>query len=539
MNLQSKSEISPAIVYGTICLVWLVTRIYPLALAIPWTYWEIWEAHKLLDYGFWARQGGIINIHYMTGLLDAPERFNYVNHPYPILWLFTLVYSLLGPWGALLMGSALGLVSTLAVYPALRIRFSPLLSLFGTLLFALAPTTILMDVNPNLIAFGAIGWPFLILALRELEKGFTIGRGLLFAALVFALGQISWFNYTVFAALFGALCCQAFWLRPKRSPAWGKGVALCLIFGGLATLLVFLAQVGYYTFNMDEVLSYAKGQAGAETAMGPAKMAFGILMRILLSVGPALLIGTTFGSVILFRLPRRHWLESIALLYLLVFAVSALLLPRLFFREITMYEYLVFPLTVLTLVALETIRRSVLAWSLFGLSILTLAYPMYRASIPVVSQTTYTLAPLIRDNSDIRDILVTNLAGQKFPFAAWDVGSSGQTAMVSDRLIRWEIDNLSTLAHLPGTFKTPSMKVTYIYCDQAPVDPDLGRYLTTQTPQKTIHVELPPEPVSPAARLRSLYWKLVGKHQVEESGGSKPTEVTLRFYPLTLPSSLP
>ncbi len=34
----------------SLATLWAVTRIYPIAQAIPWTYWKVWEAKKLLEY---------------------------------------------------------------------------------------------------------------------------------------------------------------------------------------------------------------------------------------------------------------------------------------------------------------------------------------------------------------------------------------------------------------------------------------------------------------------------------------------------------
>ena len=533
MVTKSEPLMRPSVAYAAIAVVWLITRAYSISQAIPWQYWEIWEAHKLLDYGFLARQGAIINVHFMTGLLDAPEKFNYVNHPYPILWIFTLFYSLFGEWGALLMGSALGLVSSLAVYPALKIRFTPREALWGTILFMLAPSTILMDVNPNIVALGAIGWPFLMISLAELEKGVTYRRAFILTGLVFVLGQISWFTYTLSAAIFGVLIIQI-WTAKLSGISWRKPAALSLVIGGVATMAVLLFQVYFYTFDLSEVLAYARGQSSAVETVSPFMMVFGIVMRIILSIGPALLLGGALGAVILIKRPALHWMEFTALLYLLIFAGCALLLPRFFFREVTMYEYLAFPFTVMTLGAIQAIRTKLFVYSLAFISLLGLAYPIYQASIPIVSETARNLAAVIRSNTESKEILATNLNAQKFPFATWDVGSRGHSAMLADRMIRWGIDSRTALENIPNDFKTEQIDVTYIFCDGLPPPEELRDILFTQTPVKTIRVELPLEPPSSATRVRSLYWKLVGKHQVAPMGESESPTFNLSFYRFTL-----
>ena len=100
-------------------MVWIATRAYPLSQAQPSVYWEVAEAKKLLEYGFCERQGAIINIHFMTGTMPEPWKYNYVNHPYPILWFDTFLYWLGGSWAVLLNSALLGLLTCLAMIPAL------------------------------------------------------------------------------------------------------------------------------------------------------------------------------------------------------------------------------------------------------------------------------------------------------------------------------------------------------------------------------------------------------------------------------------
>jgi hypothetical protein len=533
MNPHTTPPIRPLVAYGAICIAWLLTRAFSFLQSVPWQYWEIWEARKLLEYGFWARHGGIINVHFMTGLLAEPEKFNYVNHPYPILWVFTFFYYLFGAWGAFIMSSALGLISALAVFPALKILFSPKRALLGTFLFLLAPTTILMDVNTNIISLGAIGWPFLMIVLAKLEKRFTIRNAFLFAGIVFVLGQISWFTYTLSATIFIALIFQILATQPQ-SPTWMKRSLVPLIAGGVATLFVLLIQVVYYTFDLSEVVKYASGQSGSEAGVSTLKMAIGIGIRTALSTGPALLLGGALGVIFIIKRHSRHWMEWIAIAYLFVFAGCSLLLPRFFFREVTMYEYLVFPLIVATLSAMNAIRNKAFDCCLVLISLAGLAYPIYQASIPVVSQTARNLASIIQDNTSREEILATNIESQKYPFASWDVGSRRHTAMLSNRMIRWGINSERSLGSLPGDFKVSQLEFTYVYCDGSPVQQTMKEHLNTKVPFKTIHVELPPEPLSAATRVRSLYWKITGKHQVEQDTEPQSSTFDLKFYQMTI-----
>lgn len=531
-------SIRPVTAYGLLALVWLLTRAYPLFQAIPWTYWEMWEARKLLEYGFWARQGGIINVHFMTGLLADPEKFNYVNHPYPILWLYTFVTWLGGTWTAFFLNSALGLVSALAVYPALRVFVSSGRALLGAVLALLAPTTILMDVDTNIIALGAMGWPFLVIVLARLEKQPTLGNALLLAGLVFLLGQISWFTYTLFATVFLGLVFQIWASRPN-SPGWMRRALIPLVLGAGATLGVLFLQIVWYTYDFSEVLSYAGGQAGSLSEVPLAGMAKAIAIRAALSAGPALLLGGGLGIVLLLAKRVRHWLPGMALLYLGIFAACALVLPRFFYREVTMYEYLVFPLTVAAVAALDLLRNRLLPVALLLISLAGLAYPMYRATIPVVSEASRTLGALLHEHTGATDILATNMDAQKFPFASWDVGSRSYTAMLADRVIRWGVRDATTLHALPANLKSTPLKITYFLSEEIPVQGDLKAFLETQGAPRTLTVELSPEPPSLSTTLRSAYWKRIGKFQVAPDSASQSSHLHFQVFQITLDAPQP
>jgi len=529
-----RNPIRPSTAYTLIAVVWLLTRAYSFTQTVPWQFWEIWEARKLLDYGFLARQGGIIEWHFMTGMLDSPEKFNYVNHPYPILWIFTLFYHFLGEWGALLFGSALGLLSTLAVYPALKVRFSSGESLFGTLLFAVAPTGIIMSANPNIVALGSVGWPFVVLCLAKFDEGPSFRHSCLLAGIVFLIGQISWFTYTISAAIVFASLLQMF-LSKNLKRSWRTSPIIPIVVGSLATLAVFIIQILYYTYDFSEVLRYAHGQAGAEAGISFSQLYRGIFIRIVLSVGPGLLVGGVLGLGMMLKGIPKHWLEWVAIVYILIFLGTSLLLPRFFFRELSMYEYLIFPLTLGTLHAIESIRRGYFKWAIAGVAILSLVYPLFQASIPVVSAKSRAVSAAINRNTDKGEIVATNMASQKFPFESWDVGSANNTAMLADRLLRWEIRRKEALITIPTTLKVDECNITYVYCDEIPLDSGLREILSAGKFVKQVHVDLPIEPVSSAARIRNFYWKIVGKHQVNQKNfeaGSKG--IDLGFYKVTL-----
>ena len=73
-----------AFAFCLLAILFVCTRLFPLLQAQPWSYWEVSEAKKLNEYGFFERRGALLDYHYLAGVLPHPEKFNYVNHPAPI-----------------------------------------------------------------------------------------------------------------------------------------------------------------------------------------------------------------------------------------------------------------------------------------------------------------------------------------------------------------------------------------------------------------------------------------------------------------------
>jgi hypothetical protein len=511
--------------YILVAIVWAITRIYPLSQAKPWTNWEVAEAKKLLQYGFSERHGAIIDFHFMTGVVSEPWKHNYVNHPYPILWLDTFVYRLAGPCGVLFLSSVLGLFACLAVVPALRCcSFSQRQCLIGSLLYTLAPCGILFDADTNIVAMGAIIWP---ISIYLIGQEFAQKR-LIFAALlglaVFAGGQVSWFTYTAFPVLLGlaaGLCydkARGITLAPnaKLLTAATAGTAL--------SLAVFALQIWAYTYNFADTLSYLHGQASAEHGIPILRMYLAIALRSILSVGPALILGAMVGLLILARARSINRFQMASALYPLCFGIAALGLPRFFFRERTMYGYLVFPCTVLTLSALVYVKNRVVAAGVLCLAVVSLAYPMLQASIPKVSETSKRLGDYIRTISSPEDVVATNLRHQDWPFQPWDVGSITNTCLVADRVIREDISTKESLQESLTNFQTNQLNVVFLCDASKPIDDSLHTFLEGLPGVVKTRFVIPVEPPRGAIRLRNIYWRVVGKHQTSTEVSKKNIE---------------
>ena len=515
--------------YLLIALVWLLTRVYPLSTTEPLTYWEVGEAKKLLEYGFSARSGAIINNFYMTGMVSEPWKYNYVNHPYPFLWFDTLVYAFAGGWGVILANGLIGLAASLLVLPALQTLYPPRLALLGAILFTLAPSAIVFTFDTNIVQLGAVLWPPAIYLIgKHLGQRKAVTAALL-GVTVFLCGQIAWFTYSVLPALLCAACALAyhrtegFTLRPD------KGLITAIIVGGALTLAVFVGQIVFYTYSLADTMSYLHGQASSEQGMPRGQMYLAITMRSLLSVGPALLLGSAAGVVCLLRARSVNWLQSSALLYPLLFIGAALVLPRFFFRERTMYQYLLFPCTVLTITALQHVGIGLFTNGIVSLAVAGLAYPIFQASIPKVSETSRKLGGFIHEISQPDEVVATNLETQQKPFQTWDVGSIQSSSMIADRMMREKITSRVDLQHLLKSYKCKELKVFFLYDTERQIDDSLLSFLRAAAQPVSARFAAAAEPPSAATRLRSSYWKLIGKHQisgpVEDIGAEERFEI--------------
>ena len=511
-----------------IALVWAATRAYPLSQAVPWHYWEVWEAKKLLDYGFFARHGGIINIHFMTGMLPDPWRFNYVNHPYPILWLDTLAFSVGGQWGPICLNAFFGLAACIATYFALKCSFGEKESLIGAILFTLAPTNIAFDINPDQSAQGALMWPFAMLALhacREKKPWAPLGLGLV----VFLAGQISWSTYSIYPVLL--LMTTRVSYERGRGFAWMPDWAAtkALMAGAVLTVIVFLAQIALYTHNWQSLFAYLGRQAGTEAGVSMPQMYFAIGLRTALSLGPALLIGMAAGVAQLNRQRSFDWRQLGVLSYPIIFVCATLLLKRYFYREHHLYAYLVLPLTFLTVEGLCAMKSRALGRILLCLAVVNLAYPLLRASIPTVSLTSVKLGQQIRSLSRSEQAVGTNIDSQKDPFESWDVGAITNTQLAADRMLFPDVTTRSGIEQIPCTLDAQNVDLIYVWNPRLPVDETLRTLLEATPPLATCQFVIPDQPPSIAAQLRSAYWKLIGKYQVS-SNKQTPASTELRVY---------
>lgn len=516
-----------------LALVWAITRAVPLSQVVPESFFEVCEAKKQLEYGFFATKGAIINIHYMCGRVAEPERFNYVNHPYPILWADTLACWVGGPWGVVAFNALLGLAGCLAAFAALRQFYEERESFWGAMIFTLVPANVLFNANPDQSGLAAIFWPFTVWALARARTLATAGSAWLLGALVFLSGQFSWSPYSFYPVLLlGAL--GVVWER-GRGLSWEirPAVVKAVVLGAALTGAVFVGQIIFYTSDWSALTGYIGRQASAEGGVSLRQMYVGIGLRAALSAGPALLLGAVAWLGLLPRWRRLDWLRLGAICYPLLYALCALALRRYFFRERHLYCYLSFPLLILTMETLRQWPGRLWRGTLMVLAVAALGYPLFQATIPVVSQTTLLLSREVQALSQPEQVVATNLLPQQFPFPAWDVGSTGLLGIKADRNLRDTISTGAQLQALPAEFKARRLEILFMLDPARPIDDALRQILETASSNRDLIFTVPEEPPSLALRARSFYWKLAHKHQAAPDAGRTP-EMKLRFFQLSL-----
>jgi|ERR1044071_458438 hypothetical protein len=520
----------------SLIVVWVLLRIYPIMHAEGWTNWEVWQARKLLDYGFFNRAGAALPSVYMTGRMPHPEDFNYTNHPYPMLWVYTAIYALGGPAACLTMILLVRLCATIVVFVLLRRYFSLGTAWWGTFLYALAPITLAMDVDSNAgVGFGAVIWPFSAFLASDPRQGRW--HAWLLGLTVFVAGQISWFTLTLIPVLLmmtipvGGSWHES-WRMMLKSPK-----CRAILIGAVLTSLVFITQLAVYTADIPFMFEYIFRQMAARPAVlevsRSAELRM-VVLRTILFVGPALLLGAALGIVGMRRSDPNRRVSFAYATYFPIFALAASVLTHFFFIERSPYLYAVFPAAFLTAVCLERFRGVLFRSFLFAFSIVTATYIYITFSVPGVTNASRELGSFIGQHTEPDDVVLTNLRQQVPPYQSWDSAAGRSTGMISDRLLFLNITNSEGIIRIEGLLKRNFSKAVFVFDPSLSISPNLGETLAaTGGPIARGNLTIVPEPVTFAQRLRELIWNLSGRYKQRgklETPG--PQKVMLEVYRL-------
>ena len=509
-------------------ILFVCTRVFPLLHAQPWSYWEVFEAKKLSEYGFLERKGALLDTHYLTGVLPHPEKFNYVNHPAPIHWVNMLVQRGIGDWGILFLNTSLGLLACFLTLAALRKIYPEDAACFGAVLFTVAPSSIIFDVDPCVGPLASFLWPagaYLLLAdhLPLLRRTWLLG------VLCLVAGQIDWLSWTILGSLTVATLGIGWSRRLSIQPQWLLLRALFL--GGALTVLFFAEQIFVYIADWNDLAKYISKQGG--NTLPFAALLKSVSLRIALSLSPTLLLAGFFGFVLMLWRRTARPVEMAALVYLPIFFAALVVLRGFFLTEIWPYEYLIFPFVLAScyfLSSLPLLWRARLAYPL--LSVLALSgifYAQLQTTSPKLSTETSFLAELFSKESAPREVIATNMIDQAPPLASWNVAGLYVARQKADRLLRTGIGAKAQLFDLLREFHTPSLDILFLRTPCQPIDPPLEQVLQSVRPRP---FELPSAGVEVpfSIHLRNLYWRFTGRHQAEQSSASASDSRTILLY---------
>jgi len=502
--------------------------VFPLLQAQPWSYWEVFEAKKLSEYGFFERRGALLDVHYLAGVLAHPEKFNYVNHPAPIHWVNMLVLRGTGDWGILFLNTSLGLLACFLVLLALKKLYPVDVACFGAVLFTVAPSSIIFDVDPCVGPLASFLWSagaYLLLA----DHLLLLRRTWLLGLLCLLAGQIDWLSWTILGSLTVAALGIGWRRRLSIHPQWLLLQALFL--GSALTVLFFAAQIFAYIADWNDLARYISKQGG--NILPFVALLKSVSLRIALSLSPALLLAGLFGFVLMLWRRTARPVEMAALVYLPIFLAALVVLRGFFLTEIWPYEYLIFPFVLAScyfLSSLPLFWRTRLAYPL--LSVLALSgilYAQLQTTSPKLSTETSFLADLFSKESTPEEIIATNMVDQSPPLPSWNVAGLYVARQKADRLLRTGIDAKAQLFDLLREFHTPSLDILFVNTPCQPIDPPLEQLLQSVEPRS---FELPPVGVEVpfSIHLRNLYWRFTGRHQAEQSSASTSDSRAIILY---------
>ena len=502
-----------------------------MIVAEPWNYWEVFEAKKLNHYGWVERRGALLDVHYLAGVVPSPELHNYPNHPVPIHWANMLLQRIFGDWGVIALGLLLGIAASLATLFALRQFYTPAVALIGALLFTVAPTGIIYDIDPNQGAMGAIIWPFVALSLTRVIH--PMSNAWLLGSVCLIAGQASWFVWIVFGALLVGVAGLNLDGRLGAAPA--RLLIIALLVGGGLTVLLFALQVVFYTPDWHVLTRYLSKQSVEK--VGPLDWLVRITTRSAMSLGPALLIGALAGLIAILVRKKALPIELVSVTFLPLFVLASFVLRGFFQTENWPYEYLVFPASILCCAFLTAVppgkvwRAAILALTL--LAIAGLPYVYLRVSNPSLSAETSFTADLMVGEAQPHEVVVTNLLDQAPPLQPWNVSGLYVAMFKADRLLRSNVTSIPQLGELLRKFHTDTLDIVYIRSMEQPVDDDLKTILK-RYPSRTFTLPSHLGAVPLSLRLRCYYWQLTGRHKAPEVAATQVEANTLELSHLTV-----
>lgn len=477
-----------------------------------------------------------MNPGWWSGHLPNPEAYNYTHYPLPMLWVYTFVYWLAGGWGVMFLVLALKLVGCILVFKILDHHFQRFAAWFATVLFAIAPCSIILDCETDLVATGALLWPAAawFLLMKKRPNGVSAVPSWLAFMLTFVGGQISWFTLTLVPALMVMAAPPATSLRQTIAESLRDRVARALLFGALASFGFFLLQVVLYEPDFLTLIQHLRLKMGGEQSSRISRLSLFTLLplRTVIFAGLALIAGGVSG--LLLSHTNRKTLRTVAIVYLPSFLLAAIVIPHYFYMENIVYGSLLFPLAVLTAAVLEKQYR----WLVLLLTVLALpgvAYTHLGFSVPTISATSRLIGRFMADHTAATDVIVTNVEMGHPPYKPSDVQAGKATSIIADRLVFYGVQSSEKLEQLPELLKRSDYNLIFIRSPGLPLSPDVSKRLEQDGQRLAVEtLKLPTSELTLAERLRAYFWHEVmhkGKRLAPNSL-SDSTTITFEVYRL-------
>lgn len=511
----------------SVLMIWFLVRLYPITHTEPLTFTEVAASRKLLDYGFFELRGARLAVAYWTGTLPHPEAFRYMHYPLPMYWLLTFIFYLAGQYGVLAFVLFLKLAACVLVFKILDRHFERFAAWFGSVLFAVAPCSIILDPDTDLVAVGAILWPIGVYGLMARPIQSKSARWLSVVA-AFCAGQIAWFTLTVIPSLMAY--CES-WTRPvgeSLRALMRNKTALLILTASVASFACFLVQVVIYDPEIHQLIPFLRVKMGASKVTMPRSQLLTLFpLRTVLFIGVALIVGLVAGLRSAWR--KREPLLMAALVYLPSFVLAALLIPHYFYMENMVYGSLLFPAAVLTTLAIQESRRW-LVWLLAALAVPGMIYGQLFYAVPMISPAARVMADFVSKNTMKSDMVLTNLKGATPPFKSSDIWSGKATRVVSDRLIFFEFGKLKDLDTVPVIMKSNAVPVVYLLSKSGPIEPALLEKLHRDGQLETAaKVVFPPQELNVIEKLRAFVWYKVMRKGVAPASPAATVEQRYEF----------
>lgn len=514
-------------------LVWMASRVVVAVHSEFWSQWDVFQARKLLEYGFWERRGALTWMHVMGGLMPYPEDITSSTHPYPGVWLYTAIYALGGAPLCLALAVAFKVASSLTVFALLQRWHSVPRAWLGAALYILAPVTIVMDFESNIIGLAAALFPFGMALVLAVQEGRASPKWL--TLFTFAGGLVDWaFYYQMPALLWLATPPTTRWrdLIPSlfRAPA-----SRALLFGAAVASVCFLVQIAIYFPEAASAISYIRRQTGVSgMEVSRMRMLAAVAARNVFFVGPALFLGAAVGVALYRHAAESRRVLQASLVFIVCFVPVQILFLHFCFVEFSQFAYLVLPMTLLATHGMARLDRRLYTALLLTLAVVMAAFFSVRASIPRHTTVAKAVAAEVARHSTPSDVVLTNLRSNHPPFQPWDTGGLGSVMVLADRLVGPDVFDAERVRVMARNARRNFANVVFALSPDHPVTDDLAAAIRRDGELfARVNFTPAPQPTPLAARLRLFIWKFTGRYTDRaESESPESHPVTLEFYRL-------